>query len=376
MNINDINNLLENVVEITYKNNEKLIYNKLEFKKIKHKYSNTKQELYRIFIDNNCISRNNPYRVSYKCITCNKVIIVNLNNLVRKMNKNIKGCIMCRNLDITKRNNQSNFMKNSFSVFGKIKSKKTKKEKLTVEEFLEKSIEEFEEFGDDYSEKYFNKHLTSEEFDIYKNKIISFQNDKFTDINNFKYCPIVKIFNQTYFNPYLLDKKRMVLEKPIYLKFKCDCCDNEFIHRDLHIIKNKIKILCNNCSLVNKTFKIRNYKNCLGKKINYQSKYELKFINFCNKNNIELLNGPKIKYNWKNKDRKYVVDFYIPKIDTLIELKDNHVWHLENKKNGKLDAKLNSVKMLIKQGKYKDYLCIYPKNYVSLCKKIKNDNLV
>ena len=371
MNDNNINILLKNILKITYKNdNKEFIYNNLEFRKIKHKYSNTKEELIRIFIDNKCITRNNPYRVSYKCIECDTINIVNLNNLVRKINKNIIKCNMCKNLDFEKRTNQSNYVKNSYDKYGKIKSNKTKLKDNDINNLILNSKTEFEEMDDDYCNRYFNKHLTTEEFNMYKDKIISFQNGKFTDINNFIYYPIIKIKNQTYFNPYFLDKTRNVIEKPIYIKFKCECCDEEFIHRNLFKIKNKIKLLCNNCTLTNRTFKIRSFKNSKGNKINYQSKYELKFIKYCNENKIELLNGPKLDYYWKEKNRKYVVDFYIPKLNILVELKDNHIWHLENKKNGKLNAKLDAVNKLIKEGMYNEYLCIYPKNYVSMCKKI------
>lgn len=367
-----INNLLNNIVKITYKKtNEELVYNNLEFRKVSHKYSNTKEYLIRIFIDNKCISRNNPYRVSYKCIECGTMNIVNLNNLVRKMNNNITKCNMCKNLCVDKCDKQREFMKSTYKNFGKVKSQKTELKKLTVEELIENSKNEFDEMDDDYCESYFNKHLTNEEFERYRSKIISFQNDKFTDINKFDYCSIIKIKNQTYFNPYFFDKDRKVLEKPIYIKFKCECCDSEFTHRNLFKIKNKIKLLCNDCSLTNRTFKIRSYKNLDGDKIHYQSKYELKFIKYCNKNNINIVDGPRINYIWKDKNRKYVVDFYIPKLNILVELKDNHIWHKNNLENGKWNSKLEAVNKLVNQKIYKEFLCIYPKNYVSICKYIK-----
>ena len=40
---------------------------------------------------------------------------------------------------------------------------------------------------------------------------------------------------------------------------------------------------------------------------------------------------------------KYIVDFYIPCINTLIELKDDHCWHLEQIKNGIWKAKMDKV---------------------------------
>ena len=52
---------------------------------------------------------------------------------------------------------------------------------------------------------YFSKHLTNEDFDRIKNKIISFQNDKFTNLQNFIYISNARIGNGTKYNPRLYD---------------------------------------------------------------------------------------------------------------------------------------------------------------------------
>ena len=85
MNEENIKKLMDNIIDILYKkNNSKLCYQTIKCRKIVHKYSNTKDPLYRILIDDKIINRNNPYRVSYKCIKCNSINVVNLNNLVGK----------------------------------------------------------------------------------------------------------------------------------------------------------------------------------------------------------------------------------------------------------------------------------------------------
>ena len=81
---------------------------------------------------------------------------------------------------------------------------------------------------------------------------------------------------------------------------------------------------------------------------------------------------------WDNKPRIYVVDFYIPCLDMLIEIKDNHIWHKQQLQNGKWNAKIKSVENNIKNNKYKKFLLIHKENYMeSICnitRKIKNNN--
>lgn len=242
-------------------------------------------------------------------------------------------------------------------------------------ELIKISEAEFKEEESDFQHTYFRKHLTLSDFDRIKNKIISIQNNKFTDISQFKYVSTLKIYNQTKYNPYLYDIKNDNFEKIQYIKYQCDTCDNTFINRDLYVQKNKLKILCQDCNFTNNIFKIHNTKNCNNEKITYQSKLELKFINYCNKNKILITNGPKINYIHNSKQKNYIVDFYLPQINSLIEIKDNHCWHKENKKNGKFDAKIDAVNELIKKKIYSEFILIYSNELNKKCnlisKKIK-----
>ena len=220
---------------------------------------------------------------------------------------------MCKNLEDNKRNNHSKYMINTYKNNGYIKKNQLNEE--NIDTFIKNSNLKFDLMDEDYKDDYFTKHLTNIEFNNIKDKIISIQNDKFRDINKFIYHPTIKIFNQTQFNPYLLDIERNVIEKPIYLKFRCEKCNSIGKYKNLYNFKNKIKLFCNTCLLCNKTFKIRGYKNINNEKITYQSKLELKFIKYCNKNNILIENGPTIYYKWNGKDNlRYIVDFYIPEL--------------------------------------------------------------
>lgn len=377
MELEYANKLVKTINKIYHKKtNKKINFKKLNIKKIIHQYSNTKEKIYRIFINfedsdsETLIKRNNPYRIHYFCLECGRENIVNLNNIVRKINRNIKKCNMCKNLDENKRKKQSLYMKNNKRRKNFKNSKNKVKEIISTIQKIKESSKSFELLDDDYKSDYFNKHLTKDEFERYSSKIISFQNDKFNNISNFNYIPIVKIGNQTMYNPYLYDIKRDVLEKPIYIKYLCDSCSSPHICKYLFNFKNKYKLLCKYCSLCNKTFKIRPFKNINKEKITYQSKFELKFIKKCNNEKILIQNGPKLEYIWNNKKLKYIVDFYIPKLNIIIEIKDNHIWHKQQIENGKWGCKIKSVTNCILNNIYKDFLLINKKNYMKQIKKI------
>ena len=129
---------------------------------------------------------------------------------------------------------------------------------------------------------------------------------------------------------YVYDKNKDLLLPFKNITYKCENCDKPFLSNTSRLPKPKLnnyKILCRECSLCNKIFKIRNILNICNNKIVYQSKQELDLINFCNKNNILIENVPKLKYYFENKTRTYSVDFFIPSLKILIELKDYHIWH-------------------------------------------------
>jgi hypothetical protein len=117
---------------------------------------------------------------------------------------------------------------------------------------------------------------------------------------------------------------------------------------------------------------IRHTKNIINEKILYQSKLELKFIDWCNTNQLIIKNGPSLKYNFNGKDRIYKVDFRLNNV--LIETKDDHIWHQNDLKSGKWAAKIAAVENEIKNNNlYKKYYVLKPQNWNELIKKIKQD---
>jgi hypothetical protein len=149
----------------------------------------------------------------------------------------------------------------------------------------------------------------------------------------------------------------------------CDNCNKEWRAKSIERFKNCLKIMCKDCSFVSKTFKIKRFQNSNNELVLYQSKLELKFINWCNNNNILVVNGPTIPYIFGNKDRKYKVDFMINS-KVLIEIKDNHIWHINDMKSGKWQAKEEAVNNMIKNGIYTKYYMITPKDWLDSLKKL------
>lgn len=369
-----INILLNNVIEVkNKKTDETLDLTKLYIDKIAHMYSNAKVPVYRFIYEENIIKKNNDYQIKYKCIMCDSIREVALNNTLRKINKNIIRCNTCKELYEFKKQNQSEYMKNTFKNHGKIIQKIRENNNISLLEKLKMDQKFFNNYDDDFKDNYFKRNMTIEEFNYIRPKIMSIQNNKYNlfQNNDLVYYPVVSISNQTRFCPYLYSISRNSLEKIHNLIIKCDNCDSLFKSKDLHSHKNKIKTLCIDCNLTNNIFKIRSYCNFSNEKILYQSKFELKFIRFCNEHKIYIINGPKIEYYWNNKQRTYKIDFAIPKLKYLIEIKDNHCWHLDNLNTGKWQSKENGVQKYIKSNdEYDKFIMIFPKNYVNLTKKI------
>ena len=72
---------------------------------------------------------------------------------------------------------------------------------------------------------------------------------------------------------------------------KCDNCLKPWRCKSLEKFKNDYKLLCPECKICNRTFKIHSIQNINNEIIIYQSKLELKFIHWCNNNNFVVRNG-------------------------------------------------------------------------------------
>lgn len=339
--------IINNIIEIKDEDNVINILNiNLEFSC--NKYSSKNNNIYHITLNGKHLSKRDKYRIKYKCVTCENIHIVGVTQFLRKIQKCSFRCNLCCN-------------KNT--------DKDLKHEKESLLQIKEKSIQLFNDYDDDFKDNYFKYHLSNDDYQRISKNLISLQNGKHINDNNLEYWPIFKTNNQMIFTSVFYDKVNDVIIKANQPILKCEKCCEIWRAKKIEKFKNSYKILCHNCTLCHNTFKIRSTKNNINQPILYQSNLEMKFIKWCELNNITVINGPVISYNFEDKIRKYKVDFQIK--DILIEIKDNQIWHNNQIKSGKWEAKTNAVYDEIKKGVYKDYIIITPKDWIYMLNKIK-----
>ena len=65
----------------------------------------------------------------------------------------------------------------------------------------------------------------------------------------------------------------------------------------------------------------------------YKGTYELDFIEYSIENEINIENGPTIKYFLNSKDRRYFSDFYLPEYNLIIEVKSTYTFNDDYEEN-------------------------------------------
>lgn len=295
--------------------------------------------IWRFVIDGCPVSKNNTYMIEYRCFTCDRVNICSLNNVVKKIAKGNRKCPSCSG-------------------------------GCSVIEKIDKSKIAFSELDQDLQNSYFLKYLTLDEFSIIRGKIISIQNDKFTDTSVFEYIETYQIHDdKASFQPMLYDNARDVIERPINIRFQCENCLDTFICLELFKQKNKSRILCNDCKCKH-LVQINTVKNVLGDAVKCRSKFELKFVKWCNENNIEVINGPILCYNADGIAAEvplpFRVAFYLKKYNLLLDLEENvKRFSYSNKKN-----KLRKEAIHAYCNNEKQYTVIHQYNYIKFLKSL------
>lgn len=254
-----------------------------------------KDGIYHLEINNIKIRKTSEYLVNYICSGCEVETSVGTTQFLRKIRNGVlPKCLGC------------------LSIIQPMQTPLQKKE------IHQQSIQEFEEnYNGFLRNAYFLSHLTEEDFERIRNNIISFGNGKYTDLDNYEFWSIYKVNNQMRFSSVIYDKKNNCIFKADQPIIKCDNCSNSWRCKSLEKFKNDYKLICPECKLCNRTFKIYTITNINNENIMYQSKLELKFIRWCNNNNILVKNG------------LGKVDFQIN--DYLIEIK-GLIWHKEDYK--------------------------------------------
>lgn len=352
--------ILDSIID--FKNKKENISIKIENKKLEFiasKYSSTKQEIWHLFINDEKITKTSDYLISYKCITCDSINTVSTTQFLRKIRKNKTNCYNCSILKLN--DDIKNHLVDNQVV-------KVIKPTPSLIEIHESSIIEFNTYPEIFIDSYLSTHLNEEDYKRISKNIISIENGKYTNLENIEFWCIFKVNNQMKFSSVMYDKINNTIFKANQPILKCDKCNNNWRAKSLEQFKNCYKIFCTTCSCCNKTFKIRSMKNIDNQPIIYQSKLEVRFIEFCAINNIVVNNGPTIDYTFNNKIHRYRIDFQIK--DYLIEIKDFHIWHKKQVESGKWQGKINAVDEYIKNSNYKKYFLVTPQNWNLITKEL------
>jgi hypothetical protein len=359
------NKVLNSIVEIkNKKDNSSIPIKSKELKFESSKYSSVKNEIWHVFINGEKIKKTSDLVFHYKCLTCDKPNSCASTQFLRKIRNGKTKCPQCQIIDLNDRDRTLQKPKNSLQLISVENTKKS------YQELYEISKLEFETYPDQYRNSYLLSHLSIDDYNRIKPNIISFCNGKNVDINNYEYWSIYKVNNQMKFSYVLYDKINDSIFKAHQPIIKCDNCEKPWRCKSLETFKNCYKILCHDCKLCNRIFKLRPMKNINNEIIMYQSKLELKFIEWCANNNIIVKNGPNIDYTFKDKQHKYRVDFEIDGF--LIEIKDFHIWHRNQVESGKWDEKVNAANKFINDHKeYKKYYFITPNNWNQKLKELE-----
>jgi hypothetical protein len=363
--------ILQNVLVIRDENGNRIENKNFHLYYSVNKYSSKKNSIWHVDLNGKHLSKKDKYHFEIKCVSCPNKQNIATTQFLRKINKCTMRCYLCRNLCPHKIEKQKEFMVGNNYASNTFTKDLLLIEKVSqcIEENIKRSNEEFMKLDDDFKDNYFRYHLTKDDYNRILPRIKSFQNGKMNDVANYEYIPVYKVNNQMKFSSYLYNKKENSLFKAHQPILKCDVCYQDWRAKSIEKFKNDVRITCKTCSFTNKVFCLRNTKNCIQENILYQSKLELKFIRWCNINNIVVRNGPTIDYCFGKDVKKYRVDFEIDSI--LIEIKDNHIWYSNDLKSGKAVAKENAVMKLIQDGKYKNFFMITPKKWLYYLETIK-----
>lgn len=322
-------------------------------------YSSMKSPMWRLKIDELETTRKTPYLVKYRCITCASTNTVAMVSFLRKLNSNhMHMCYNCRNFDEGKRAEHSKWMT------GKDIRKyiHVPQRSATTHEVHMMAIDTFNKLSDTEKSQYYKNHLTIDQMAKLSPQLISLHNGNIPHARliNCQYWDIYPTTNQMRFTPVFYDPECDEVIRILQPLMKCEQCDTIWRCKNMKTFVDATKILCPACKLCRKTFKIRSTLNLKGDKVVYQSKPEFAFLEWCKEHNIEVTNGPYVPYIFNKKARTYKVDFYIPHLKYLVEVKDNHCWHKAQVESGQWECKLKGVDTLIQEGQYNKFLLLTP----------------
>lgn len=314
-------NKKENIVKL---NLEKLSYNESD----KH---------FHFIYDGIIIKRDNNYQVSYNCITCNRENIVSLNNLVKKIEKRTKHCFNCIN---------------------------NCKESLVNK--IENDADYFHNKLDDKNKRIFKKKMVTEkQFERLRSQLLSFNKEKYDNFNDIIYISYYRPTESLkYYESCLYNKKTDSIFRAVDFKVLCRHCKYCFNIESLKPYRNQKYIYCKMCISKIGSTKFRYESNINGENIAYKTKMQLKFIKYCNNNEIICINGPR-DIIIENFPEPIYIDFKVG--NYFIDIVGNKEYQEEESEKTKF------LRSYIVDGKY---IIIYPHNYVKYTRLFKKNESI
>lgn len=324
--------LIEHIEKLYDLDNSEIKFSKLEVNEEKRKYSSSVTRI--LYVDGIPLTgKQLKYcKVDWSC-RCGRI---NTMLLVKYLNKTNYWCQHC--------NQDPSYEKR---LHANKKGRKRKAIQLSTNLRIA-----FNDMPNDFKEKYYNKHISNEILYKYLPYIYSLNDVLITadTINMLKYEFISPTNNQMKFCPKISFDNGNTWKSIHKIELKCPICGKIFnIHKENLCNQDINNIKCRSCKLSNYTYPILLYKNT---SLTYQSNLELQFIEFCLDNAIKIENGFEIQYLFNNKYHIYVVDFVLPDLRILIELKGSNHFYKNDLKSGKIEAKNNAAQIFCEQNNY------------------------
>ena len=308
-----------------------------------------KPAIYRFCHEDDVYNRKNHIMLRYKCLTCDRENMCALNNVMQRVNKGYKWCNVCKD-----------YLDSPDEI---------------LRDKIADDVNEFNLMSQEFRDKYWARYLKVDEFEKFRPFVLGVQKDRITDLGGYEYieCATMNAGRHN-FMPYLYHKDKDVVERIVDLKLRCEQCGDMFISKDFKRHKGRSRMLCLACT-ANMPFCIKDkpFENLVGNTVHYKTRYEAKFLRFCNKHEIEVVNGVDIIYPWLHHQLQYRIPFFIKSLGLLVDIKDNHQWRNEEDMNQlKTKNRMRSIQDFIdaNQEMFKDYVVLYPGNYVKETRKM------
>jgi len=305
---------------------------KLNNRHIKHYkklgYDTTQKEF---FVKVEHLLKNSNYKIDVKCDKCDKEKKLSYH----KYNKNLNngGYYSCSNKCSVEKGVKTSIEKYGVDYIAKTYIFKEQARKTKLEKYGDENYNNPEKIKETCLEKYGVEY--SFQSDLIKDKIKETNLKIYGCENPFQNEEIKNKIRETNFDRYGEYSYSKTEKYKKHMKsLNIDYSITQEKLRKTSLEKYGVEYPAQNINIFNKTqktqLKIKYYKG-----IRYQGTYELDFLKYCDNNNIiKYISKPKtIRYNFKNKKRVYYPDFYIEKLNLIVEIKSSYYYDLMLEKN-------------------------------------------